>query len=163
MLEKLCAQCNICVDLLETEDRPTLSYDIGGNEPLVLVLDQVQEEGNVSQAIERFLSLAGRNIPFTYSNVVRCLKRNYLSDAKSRDALRSRCSVWTHSIIDRRAVIVTTLEGLKQLRVDELKEGDIKRDEKLGILVVIPPLLSEEMDETYYGPRVRRALKEVGL
>ena len=162
MLYAICGQCNICHSIVpRTEDtKPILAYDIGGESPVLLVID---DSPDVGEAASIMSELMGKPVPFTYTSSVRCLDR---LGTINNDALVSRCSVWTHSLVEGRAAIITTRNGLKQLKAaEDRNEGDLFKHSRLGVVLVIPPLNSLDMERNLhiYTKKVKRVLSEVGL
>jgi hypothetical protein len=133
------------------------------NRPPILVIDDLIVEEGYAGAIWTAHELLGRLIAdFTYTSTIRCW-HDGLEDEDLKTAI-SRCSVWTHSLLDNRLVILATQRGLIQMGVKMREEGEMFRSGKYGLVLCIPPLWSmNEIDRTPYKAKTARLLKEAGL
>jgi hypothetical protein len=69
-------------------------------------------------------------------------------------------------LLEHRALILSTLRGLKQLKVEGKSEGGIFKNERLGVLVCMPPLwdlVGSIALSDIYRPKVQRAMREAGI
>ncbi len=159
MMEKLCAQCNICgfVDM-QREDTSLKLSRTKGDSPLVLVIGDAMVEGAEEVDLLNADAVLG-DIPYTYTRVVRCEHGDpELFVPSDYAAALSRCSVWTHNLLEDRAVILTVEGGLKQMGIEGKKIGDIFRSAKYGVVAVVE---SYRLDK--YKAQIQRALREAGI
>lgn len=170
MLDKLCERCNICWNLLpQPKSPPVLS--IKGEEDekpaAILVIDDCSIIAHYGECLDVVHGWLGGKIAFDYTTTIRCDHRPQKLEAEVIEQIVAKCSVWTHGIAEGRKIILATERGLRQLKVkNEHKEGDVFRNARLGVVVVIPSLInvhprSEEFRT--FKSKVERALKEVGL
>lgn len=164
-MKELCAKCNVCHAFMPEQKHP---IDLFVNDQFapVLVIDDVRCDEEVLWGLEMMEELLGKGVPYTYTKTVRCT-HVALNEEQGKEAV-SRCSVWTNSLLEGRALIITTVLGLQQMKIGEGKEpGDLFRNEKVGVVLVIEP--SYRMSEvvlfgsTDYKSKAKRAMKAAGL
>lgn len=175
MLADICKRCKICSRFLTMTEmvEPNLyhthfvSTALETETPRILVLDDAQNTKEKSQGVALVDELLNGNHGFTYSTTIRCSHNAKTELRENLETAASYCAVWTHSIEEERAVILTTKRGLSQLRIDkECREGDLFKSQKLGVILVIPNLSTISPGSSNfntYQAKVNRALKEVGL
>ena len=166
MMETLCNTCTSC-EFMPKQDvfrSLSLSYCVNGTPPLVLVIDEPHDVGLESMAMQKVKELLVKDISFDYCTSVRCDGRFSLTNDEIKDAL-SRCSVWTNHISGGRALILTGVSGLTQLKIEDHKEGDLFRHDRLGVVLVVPCIYGAVMDINFstYQKKVQRALKVLKL
>lgn len=166
-IEAICATCNLCEEFMpkQTKDRLLLLEPIGTSAvPKVLFLDDTPERENYDKAIRMAQLLVGPQ-NFTYTTTIRC---SFVPDALNQVQLQtaaSRCSVWTNQLLEGRAVIITTMRGMFQLKVGiDRVVGDAFKVPRLGVVLCIPSLLTLTVkDIDIYQTKIKRVLKEAGL
>lgn len=162
MMESLCARCNVCSFMPEQTGPRALEYvlDIPKRDSLVLVVDDYHDE--VHESYRTAKELLG-NVPFNLTSAIRCSYESLDVEQICRAA--SSCSVWTNTLIDNRKLIITTLLGLKQLKVTgEHGIGDVLKSSRLGMILVTPTLsLMNEKTIGIYKTKVQRVLRMVNL
>lgn len=145
------------------QDR-VLSVTPKGTEPVVLIIDNAYNQGEWIGGMEIGSELLG-SVPFTYTSTVRC-DFNSLDHSQYQEALQ-KCSVWTNFLLESRAVVLSTIEGLQQMKIEKVEEksiGHVFRNARFGVIVVVPPLHTFNQGlVAAYQPKVDRALKEVKL
>lgn len=163
-MNHLCESCSIC-SFLPTQDKPRVfKVEVETSpSPLVLVIDQIQEQRQLDSAIlVADILLAG--VKYTYTPSIRC---EYVG-ASFEDYQKAiaRCAVWTNQLLPGRSVILSTVPGVYQMKVKgEVTPGQIFRSEAFGLVLVIPPLVSlgTGTDLPEYQSKVKRLLKKANL
>ncbi len=157
-----CSDCNVCEEVVGKQERERTHY-FGNASARVLVLDDVNEMEMVIMGMEIAQSLLGLTTDFTYTTTVRCESASL--GVKEREQVLSSCGVWTHSLLENRSLIITTVNGLKQMRIaPEKGEGDMFRSNQYGAVLVIPPLVHMRDSElNAYIAKTKRLVKECGL
>lgn len=167
-MEKLCETCTACEFIPQQTvlRNLSLSYLVNEAPPLVLVIDESYSAGRETFAMQVVKDLLVKDISFDYCTSIRCIyKPGDLNETELQDAV-SRCSVWTNQISGGRALIITGMSGLTQLKIEEEhKPGDLFRHPRLGVVLVVPAILSNQMDMNFIiiKARVARALKVLKL
>lgn len=165
MKDQLCSKCNVCAFMPEQDrDRTLLFKQMVNEEYITLVIDDCQNQDQWVVGMAWASELLGHNIAFDFTSTVRCdYNPDDLTPEHQQEAI-DKCGVWTNLLLERRAVILTTETGLRQMKVDSRPVGSVFRSTMLGIIVVLPPL--HAFDDglfQHYLPKVQRALKEVRL
>jgi hypothetical protein len=144
----------------------TLCFDYVGenNPPLILVVDGFWSVGTEGIAISRVQQLLNKEIGFTYTTTLRCFGAMNLTSDERHDA-NSRCSVWTNMLLNGRALVIGVPQAMEQMKVEGHKPGDLFRHARLGVVLVIPGVMTPEMDMEFssYQAKVARALKVLKL
>lgn len=159
-MDKLCAGCTICPEIPPQASPRVLAIDKEGPRPLILVIDDVYHKSWYASNIDTMSEILGANVDFTYTTAIRC---NYpiKSEKADEDRILSRCSVWTNSLLEGRALIITTKKGLVQLKLEEREEGSMFKTNKYGLILVIPPLSKIAVVSEEYKTKAKRLLKEI--
>lgn len=160
-MHNLCAKCNVCGFPVD-DAFPVLSALTNSDvQPIILVIDSSHNSKQWIDGQRETKNLLGDDQDFTYTSSIRCFYNKIEPDEKQK-ALQ-KCSVWTNSLIEGRAIIISTVEGLTQMHVGEGKaEGAIFKNEKVGVVIVVPPLYTfNDALHQHYKPKVQRALKEI--
>lgn len=153
----LCKKCNICNLGYKEERVPSLG------EGKVLVLDDFNGvSADYAEPIALSEQLIG-SIPHTYTTTIRC--NIAIVDEQLREKALARCAVWTNLLAQDRRLVITTINGLKQIGIgEEHQTGDVFKDERYGLVVVVPPLTDISASEVpIYKQKVRRAIREANL
>lgn len=173
-LAESCSMCNVC-GFVKRYPSPMLcedsmgEYDAGMEpaRPLLLVIDDLFESEEYKNRQMVVSSLLPVDIAFTYTSTVRCSVLHEDMIPGRFDVILSRCSVWTNSLLDERLVILSTVNGLKQMKVEkDYNEGDMFKSVRLGVVLVIPPIkMLGPRDRFFsvYQEKVKRVMKEAGL
>lgn len=161
-LAKLCSRCKICLDILPPQSHDPVLFHGEESSP-VLVVDDLYERESLSLALAKCCKLLG-DTPYCYTSTLRCEPGKGLG---SGDYLipEERCTVWTNLLVQDRALILTTITGLFQMGVqEEIPEGEIYIVQRLGTLIVIPPLTQmTHLQFVTTRHKVERALKSLRL
>jgi hypothetical protein len=157
-----CSDCNVCEELVGKQEAERVHY-FGNASARVLVLDDTNRLEWCMTAMDIAQALLGTETNFTYTTTVRC--ESFSLGTKDREKVLSSCGVWTHSLLENRSLILTTVNGLKQMRIaPEKGEGDMFRSNQYGAILVIPPLVHMRDSElNAYIAKTKRLLREVGL
>jgi hypothetical protein len=157
---ELCRSCNICHLDEQAEER--VPYYQESEDPKVLLIDDNEGYGSeYDGSYADALYVVGKT-PFTYTSTIRC-KTGELTE-KEETKILAKCSVWTHLLAADRKLIISTQKGLVQLGLgEEHPLGDVFADDRLGIVVVIPPVGSQEFISMRgeLQLKVRRAVRGV--
>lgn len=145
-----------------TDAKEAFRNETEGNPAPVLVIDNASSDQEIVDAT-CIAEILLEDVQFIYTNTIRC-KYEQLTTEQRATAL-SRCSVWTGHMIEGRAIIISTLEGLKQLKVEkEIAPGTIVRSPRLGLVLCVPPLTSLHGPELLaYKSKIQRMVKEAKL
>lgn len=158
-----CRNCNICAFMPE-QDEERIPCCIFGERDItqvsILVVDDCADKRDMLHNMERASRLLHER-PFIYTTTIRC---DYISGEISKEAEEkalNRCAVWTHQLLENRMFILSTLNGLKQMRIGEGRgEGDLWRSLRLGVILCIPPLDRMTVKEfSAYMAKTERVLK----
>lgn len=168
-MHHICSQCNICAFMPEQTAPRLLSFNNTENpafDTMVLVIDDSQNQLDQYDGMKWVADNLLPNTPFTYTSTVRCEYDPIDLEAGQFEQALEQCAVWTHQLLEGRAVIITTENGLHQMQVgQDKKRGDMFKHPRLGSILVIPPV-AVMMHGSFvkeYLPRVQRVLKEVNL
>lgn len=164
-MKDLCSQCNICDFFGERRHKPLLSLQYNEDEAAsVLVIDDAPHIKYYGKAVGLAKELLGKT-EFDYTTTIRCSHLPIEHDQENLEIALSRCAVWTHMLLEGRALILATENALKQMRLDEdHKEGDVFKNSKCGVVVCIPPLVNligAEDALNIYKTKTARALREI--
>jgi hypothetical protein len=129
--------------------------------PKILVIDDNPYSYSVTGVIDYVLD----GNEYIYTNSIRCHfdVGRVLED--DQEIAIARCAVWTNALLADRLVILSTVNGLKQMKIDpDKKPGDMFRSKKLGLILCIPPLYSM-LDAEYdlYAAKAMRLMKEARI
>lgn len=167
-ISNLCKRCNICTFMPVQESERVMAVTPVNTEPVVLIIDNAYQEGEWISGLEMSTELLGLT-SFTYTSTIRCTFTDQDVARGSNDhqkALQS-CSVWTNFLLEGRAVIISTMDGLQQMKIEKIEDkevGKVFRNARFGIVVVTPPIHSFNQNLIdVYRPKIDRALKEVRL
>lgn len=158
----VCRTCNIC-HLKEQAEERTPYFEEVSNPAAILIDDNFGYGSEYKDAYAEGITIMGKT-SFTYTSTVRCQMDAVKPDELTK--IMSRCAVWTHLLAEDRKLIVCTKNGLVQLGLtEEHPVGDVFADERLGVVVVIPPLDSQEfiVNRNELRIKVRRASREAGV
>lgn len=161
-MNNICAKCNVC-SFMPPQIGPR-ELSLGDDNATVLVIDDARGEDDLLLGLERAALFLGKGVAFTYTSSIRCT-HDALSNEQQEEAL-AKCSVWTNYLLGGRSLVVTTENGLHQMKVGEGKKaGDLFRNEQLGVVLVIHPLHSsfDVSTDSFYLAQIARAKKSAGV
>ena len=156
---EICRVCAICK--VPEQAHPRIPY-LGDLKSKIMILDtDLSTAPGYEKQVDVAHQLFGAKRPFLYTTTIRC-KVPALPDEEER-VLLSRCGVWTNLLMDGKALLLSTIEGFRQIGIDEAKfnAGEIFLEPKIGVVICIHPLLTLEISE--YKPIVRRGIKDSGV
>jgi hypothetical protein len=169
-MNHLCSTCNVCAFMPEQKVPRVASINNTEHpafDTAVLVIDDAQNQLDQYDGMKWMGANLLPTTPFTYTSTIRC--EHDVTEISGDQLLEAveKCSVWTHQLLEDRAVILTTETGLHQLQLGEKrKRGDMFVHGRLGVVLVIPPValfITNPGLTSEYKPRIQRVLKEVGL
>lgn len=166
-MSDLITTCNICAAMPDQDEPRMLRWWWGSrdveeiDQDKVLVIDDCPDKRDVRRAVELARDLV-RGTQFTYTTTIRC---DYVLGELTADGEKmalNRCAVWTHQLLANRLLILSTLNGLHQMRITErvTVPGDLWLNHRLGAILCIPPLyLMTGKEMGTYQSKVMRVLK----
>lgn len=159
----LCSTCNICSFMPEQKTLRMSHLEEEGEKPVILVIDDEFKQSNYSDAVDVAMEILGEQ-KFTYTTTIRCNFTPGELTAQQVDTATQRCSVWTHHLLNDRLIILSTITGVKQMKLPKVVgEGDMFRS-PLGYVLVIPALGDMKPEVvSIYKNKALRLLKESKL
>lgn len=162
MMSELCKSCTACEFMPTQIYNRVLCHEYVAEEkpPLVLVIDGFWSMGMEDHSMQRVKELLQKDVSFTYTTTLRCYGAMSLTIDERHDA-NSRCSVWTNMLLESRALIIGVPSAMEQLKIEKNSPGDFFKSARLGVMLVIPGVVTPEMDMDFssYQAKVARALK----
>lgn len=163
-MKELCEECNVCSFMPKQTKQRLYALDNEERHLEVLVIDDARRHAEMKDCLDTAHEILD-GVDFTYTTTIRCEHRlSQITQEQEQDAL-SRCAVWTHALVDKRLVILTTLKGLAQMKTTrERTVGESFKSSRYGYILVIPPLAEIDSNSIReYHSRAQRLLKEAGL
>lgn len=164
-MREACSTCNICDFLPEQKGHRVLNHQGDGVAP-VLVIDDLYDKKYLPDVFTVLNELLSGFWPtYNYTNAIRCDWEPDEIAPEDLNKATQRCSVWTHSLLMERAVIISTVTGLHQMKILDKEPGAIFRSAKYGLILCVPPLLEIGVkgEMGMYRSKVERIMRESGI
>lgn len=167
-MNDLCAKCNVCAAFMpEQEEERTLEWWYGGHmreQRHVLFIDDCADKRDITRSLDIARDLV-KSTEFVYTTTIRCdFVSGELDDEEVLKA-EQRCAVWTHQLLEKRMLIISTEAGLRQMQLGEDKGvGDMWRNNRVGVVLCVQPLLRiPHTAIAHYQAKIERVLKKAEI